>query len=268
MFQMPILNVRNARGLEPRRFLPGASNLFAIWSLVLGAWAATVASAAPGASATAEVRLRSTAGCSAAVVRLADVAEIHTDDVRLGEALAEIPLCPAPTGGSTRSLSQHDVRQLLALSGVEKKTAQVTGSAAVAISAQGTRPLAQGRPLLVASGVRQAAFAVDAAGDQTKEPASLPPAPFSPPVPKPSEPAALIERGSSVTIKAQTAGVRITTSGKALDAGAAGETIGVELFDTKQRVLARVIGPQLVEVAVGNRSVATPAEAAAVTSQR
>ena len=58
----------------------------------------------------------------------------------------------------------------------------------------------------------------------------------------------VVEKGAIVTVSARAAGVKITTSGKALDDGSTGESIGVELADSKQRVLARVSGPQTVEM--------------------
>src|SRR5438067_10743556 len=84
----------------------------------------------------AEVRLRSSAVCASSIVRLADVAEIFADDARLAQALAETPLCPAPSAGNQRSLLLHEVRQMLLLSGVEKSAVVVTGSEAVSISSQ------------------------------------------------------------------------------------------------------------------------------------
>ena len=53
--------------------------------------------------------------------------------------------------------------------------------------------------------------------------------------------------------------IRITTSGKALEAGTAGEAIGVELADNKQRVLARITGPQMVEVSSEGAATQSPA---------
>src|SRR5689334_17231999 len=88
-----------------------------------------IASLAPAA----EVRLRSSAVCTSSIIRLADVAEIFAEDRRLAQALAETPLCPAPQAGHPRSLSQHQLRQILLLSGVEKSVA-VTGSEAVSVS--------------------------------------------------------------------------------------------------------------------------------------
>ena len=207
------------------------------------------------ASATAaEVRLRSSAACAASVVRVADVAEIFSGETRISAALAEIPLCPAPAAGSQRALSQDDIRRLLALSGVEPGTALVTGSESVTVTNElsgrsGTLP----RRPLIASGVRQATFETEAEGNRkprtqstSKLPAAIPSDAKSPA----SSP--LIARGTVLTVNASSAGVRITTSGKALEEGAVGQTIGVELADTKQRVMGRVLGPQLVEVTAGN----------------
>jgi len=218
--------------------------------LRISAAAATVCIAIFGNAAAAEVRLRSSAACAAAVVRVADVAEIFSNETRIAAALAEIPLCPAPAAGSQRSLSQDEVRRLLELSGVELGTALVTGSEAVTVtteSAAGSTAFSK-RPL-VATGVRQAVFETESDGNRkpkaslTSKLPSMTPAEIKPPAAAP-----LVARGAVLTVNARTAGVRITTSGKALEAGSTGETIGVELADSKQRVLGRVIGPQVVEV--------------------
>src|SRR5262245_47257661 len=200
----------------------------------------------PAVAEAAEVRLRSSAACSSTVVRVADIAEVFGDDARVTTALGDIPLCPAPAAGCERSLSQHEVRQLLALSGVERAAVQVTGSERVTVlseAAKGTAPLPR-RPL-VAGGVRQAVFEADVAKSGKKTEAPPPTA-----TEMKQSAAPLVARGSTVTVHARTAGVTVTTSGKAIEAGTAGESINVELADTKQRVLARVTGPQMVEVSV------------------
>jgi flagella basal body P-ring formation protein FlgA len=198
----------------------------------------------------AEVRLRSAVGCRAAVVRLADVAEVFAEDARVGSALAEITLCPAPAPGGKRLLSQAEVQELLALSGVDRKTANVTGSETVTVTAESHSRSATGaKQPLVAAGLRQAAFEADveasrkpAARAVVKSQAALQPED------KDQKEPPVVEKGAIVTVSARTAGVKITTSGKALDDGATGDTIGVELTDGKQRVVARVSGPQTVEV--------------------
>ena len=196
------------------------------------------------AASAAEVRLRSAVGCTSTVVRVADVAEVFADDARVSEALAEITLCPAPGAGGKRVLTQAEVRELLALSGVDRKTTTVTGSDAVMVTAEGAlRPTGGKRPM-VAPGVRQAVFQPEekpkaAAKAAVSAPLAAEKASAAPPA---------VERGAIVTVSARAAGVRVTTSAKALESGASGETIGVELTDGKQRVRARVSGPQMVEV--------------------
>src|SRR4051794_23499094 len=101
----------------------------------------------------AEVRLRSSAACGTAVVRIADVAEVFADDARAADALSDIPLCPAPTASGHKTLSQAEIRELLAQSGVDRKSATVTGADAVVITADAHNRAAPGgkRPM-VASG--------------------------------------------------------------------------------------------------------------------
>lgn len=198
----------------------------------------------------AEVRLRSAAVCSGSVARVADVAEVFAADHRVADSLAEIPLCPAPAAGQSRVLSQDDVRQLLALSGVERKTATVTGSESVTVSRDASaRTSPAAKQPLVASGIRQAVFEIEPetpAKSQNARPATFerPNADDA----KPIAAAPLIEKGASLTVHARAAGIRITAAGKAIDSGAMGESIGVELIDTKQKVIGRVVGPQTVEI--------------------
>ncbi len=202
------------------------------------------------ATLAAEVRLRSAAGCAGAVVRVSDVAEVFAEDVRVANALSEITLCPTPASGHKRTLSQSEVQQLLTLSGVDRKTASVTGSETVTVTAEGSsRSASGGKRPLVAAGVRQATF--EAEIEANRKPASrVVTKPQTEDVQENKEvkmPPA-VEKGAVVTVSARMAGVKITTSGKALDDGATGETISVELTDGKQRVLGKVSGPQTVEV--------------------
>jgi hypothetical protein len=198
----------------------------------------------------AEVRLRSAAVCSGSIARVADIAEVLAPDHRVADALAEIPLCPTPAAGQSRVLSQDDVRQLLVLSGVERKTATVTGSESVTISRDGSpRTSPTAKQPLVAGGIRQAVFEVES--EPTAKPKTVQPATFQRPDSdemKPIKEAPLVEKGASLTVHALTAGVRITAAGKAIDSGSMGESIGVELIDTKQKVVGRIVAPQTVEI--------------------
>jgi len=192
----------------------------------------------------AEVRLRSSAACASSIVRLADVAEIDSEDAALAAALGEIPLCPAPAAGGERSLSQNDVRQLVALSGVERADVRITGSERVAILAEDVASPPKSRHPH-ASGIRQAAF---------QSPTKKSPAETRPALPETKpELVRLVERGASVNVFARAAGVRIATSGKALEAGAAGETISVELEGGREKVHARIVAAQTVEVLAATR---------------
>src|SRR6188474_2864795 len=91
----------------------------------------------PLAGRATEIRVRSSASCSTAVVRLIDVAEIQGDDYRLVQSLADIPLFPSPTTDGSRSASKQELAQLIALSGVERSAVQLTGSETVTITADG-----------------------------------------------------------------------------------------------------------------------------------
>lgn len=208
----------------------------------------SIAALAITADPAAEVRLRSTATCTSSIVRLADVADIVSSDSHLAQALAEVPLCPAPAAGSERSLNQQAVRELLATSGVERNCCRLTGSESVTLMHGPAMIATHGRFPVVASGVRQALFMPEAPAKQ-----SLPSKSTTPSAPravheKPATAAVLVERGSVVSVVAKAAGVRITSSGKALAAGSEGEAVHVELADTKQRILAYVTGPQAVEI--------------------
>lgn len=253
-----------------------------VGNLVATAIAAAVVVFATGGSAAVqaatEVRLRSQTRCSSAVVRLGDVAEIHCDDPHLAEVLADIPLRPAPQPGSLHTVSQQELRQLLVLSGVASSALELTGSDQVVIQHAPAAGLVAPRRGLVAEGVRQAMLETTLEPDRSVQTADLRqatnvrPAPartppqFASPVsaaPQASDDRPLVERGAQVSVVARTAGIRVTTTGKALEAGQAGQQIQVELEDSKQRVLARVVGWQTVEVTVGGAPLPTPPLAAA-----
>jgi len=195
-------------------------------------------------AAAAEVRLRESASCSSAVVRLMDVAEIHADDPALATALAEIPLGPAPAAGGEQTLSQHEVRQLLALSGVARADVQVTGSERVVISAATAGSSVRSPRGAAVTGVRQAVFDPPAAkkGPLRSAPAARPQAAVAP--------VNLVERGTGVSVYARKGGAVVRTSGKALAAGVAGETILIEIEGGKEKMPARVVAQQAVEVEV------------------
>jgi hypothetical protein len=214
----------------------------------------------------AEVRLRSSAVCASSIVRLADVAEIRADEQQLAAALSDIPLCAAPAKGRERQFTQHDVRQLLALSGAEPTAVQVTGSETVTLLTEGSGFAATSvRPRTKPAAHRQVAFEVALPGEPEaigRQPAVKP---FSPTTAsaEQAKPPKLVERGALCTVHARTGSIRVSTHGnKALQAGALGETIAIEMADTKERVLARIVGSQIAEVAVAGSADAQTSEPA------
>src|SRR5262245_43917684 len=88
--------------------------------------------------AATEVRLRSAASCPATVVRLGDLAEIASEDPAVASDLAAIALFPAPPAGASRQLDRHQVRQLLAISGIDLAKVTIGGSEAVIVQSAAT----------------------------------------------------------------------------------------------------------------------------------
>lgn len=203
--------------------------------------------AASGPQSPVEVRLRASVVCSAPVVRLCDVAEIRGTDAVQREELSNLALCPVPAAGASQSLSQHQIRQLLILSGMETSEVIVTGSETVELLAG---PALVARHLVRSPNmVRQAAYKSEKAAleSSAKLDSQITPRTLAPPAAGATT--KLVQRGAIVTVSARRPGIRITTSGKALDAGCFGDTVNVELADSRERVVARVIGPQTVEIA-------------------
>jgi flagella basal body P-ring formation protein FlgA len=58
----------------------------------------------------------------------------------------------------------------------------------------------------------------------------------------------LVTRNGAVTVHSLAAGIRITTAGKSLADASKGQAVLVELADSRDKVLAQVVGPQLVEI--------------------
>ncbi|MEM9658625.1 MAG: flagellar basal body P-ring formation chaperone FlgA, partial [Planctomycetota bacterium] len=69
------------------------------------------------------------------------------------------------------------------------------------------------------------------------------------------QPPMIVRRGDLVEIFVQTGGVAARTKAVARQDGSLGEMVQVETFDSKERIVARVSGPRLLEVVVGASSV-------------
>jgi len=76
----------------------------------------------------AEVRLKSEAVCSGAIVRLKDVADVTSSDEKEAAALAELRLFPVPSAGKVRNVRRGEIRELLALSDVNLKGVTLSGA--------------------------------------------------------------------------------------------------------------------------------------------
>jgi len=67
----------------------------------------------------------------------------------------------------------------------------------------------------------------------------------------------LVRRGETVTISSIAAGIRVITSGKAREDGSEGSLVQVDLDESNERIAARVVGLQQVEVYAGGPRVPT-----------
>lgn len=110
----------------PRILLYSTLLTFAVWS-----------------ADAAEVRLKSEATCSGAVVRLKDVAEIISANEGEAAALAELQLFPVPSAAKPRLVRQGEIRELLVLSDVNLKAVTLSGAEKVMIRREGTRSVAK-----------------------------------------------------------------------------------------------------------------------------
>lgn len=182
----------------------------------------------------AEIRLKAEARLAGSVVRLGDVA--HCEGLSEEQShWPDIALFPAPSAQRPRIVEQAEVRQLLALRGLELREVQVAGADAVVIHGAGSK---------TSSVVRTVAHQAPskATTHQAREGNAIPQT-----IELPAEkPKLLVHRTDSVTIHSLAAGIRVTTHGKALDEGSKGDAILVQLEDSRERILGRIIGPQTV----------------------
>lgn len=253
--------------------------------LTLAAWSADAA----------EVRLKSEAVCSGAIVRLKDVAEILSSDENEAAALAELQLFPIPGAGKVRCVRRGEIRELLALSDVNLKAVTLSGaeklvvrraethnsakptaaaevvptafitpstkisrsseSAGVELVPVAVRPLERGtilhttdlelRPAAIPQGAAAAPLKIeDLVGKELLRPLPAGQQLFKELVQSPR----LVHRHDKVTIKAVASGVVVSTAGKALEEGGQGDNVLVEDSASKEKLVTRVTGYQVVEV--------------------
>ena len=78
----------------------------------------------------------------------------------------------------------------------------------------------------------------------------------------------VVKRGDLVTVTAQTSGIRVRTSAKALQDGSTGELIQVESMESKQRYDARVTGLREAAVFAATRVGVPQKQSQAQTARR
>ena len=81
----------------------------------------------------AELVLRRDCECSGALVTLADVAEIYSNDKAQVAALTNIELFPAPTDGQSQMVPVRQIRDVLVQRGVDLRKVRLGGASAVTI---------------------------------------------------------------------------------------------------------------------------------------
>jgi len=205
-----------------------------IFQSILAAGACVIAC---GSAAAFEIRLKDEAHCPGPLVRLGDIADLDTPATAELPALADLALFPVPATGKSRVLKRQELQQLLALCEIDPRDVQLAGAETVIIHAGSA---------VQKTIIRPALHLIPAAAYIKSGPAGPPerPAPAS----KPERLPKLVQRNQAVTIHSLWPGVKVTASGKALADGTLGEAVLIEQADGRERVLAKVIGPQTVEV--------------------
>lgn len=93
----------------------------------------------------AELRLKPQARCSAGVVRLGDVADIHAAEAWQHEQLAAIELGPAPASGSRKFIRAREVQDALWMRGVNLAEHRLSGSDRIEVVGP-VEPVAEAAP--------------------------------------------------------------------------------------------------------------------------
>jgi hypothetical protein len=190
-----------------------------------------------GSVAAFEIRLKDEAHCPGPLVRLGDIAELDTPATLAGPSLADLALFPTPAAGKSRELKRQELRQLLALCEINLRDVHLAGAETVVIRAGSAEQKTIIRPALHL--IPAAAYIKTGPAQPAERPG-----PTSKPNPLPK----LVQRNQAVTIHSLWPGVKVTASGKALADGTLGEAVLIEQPESRERVLAKVIGPQTVEV--------------------
>lgn len=92
-----------------------------------------------GAGLAAELSLRANAICDRPIVTLGDLCEIRGSDPIADAALADIPLFPAPPIGERRFVSRQEIRDILALRGIDLRPHAWTGATMIGLTSAPSR---------------------------------------------------------------------------------------------------------------------------------
>lgn len=223
--------------------------------LAFGIWVAAAVSPAGAAEPSLpQLALRSSATPAGPLVRLGDLVQTVGGEAALAEtALTEeimnLVLFPAPGRGASRTVARRELVELLALCDLSPRSVQIVGADEVTIqpAASETRYV-----------VRPALHLIPSPSNLRTEP-GLPAAARTPRTAapgenaKPAENPLFVRRNGAVTVHCLAAGVKVTASGKSLADGAQGDKVLVELADTREKVLAQVLGPQTVQIQVAGK---------------
>ena len=189
------------------------------------------------AAGAVEVRLKDEAHCAGSLVCLGDIAELVPQPADGASSLAHLALFPAPSAVKPKQLRRQELIELLALCEVDVRALEFTGAESVVI---------RSGPATERTIIRPALHLIPASSYVQKSPAYLDPRAAA--AAKPTDEAQLVRRNTAVTIHSIWPGVKVTASGKSMADGALGESVLVEQANSKQRVLAKVVGPQTVEL--------------------
>jgi hypothetical protein len=226
--------------------------------LGLMAAASPVAAAEP---ASLQLVLRSSATPAGPLVRLGDLVQVVGGEAALGEAAAteaalveetmNLVLFPAPGRGVVRTLTQRELIELLVLCDLSPGRVEIVGADEVTIhpAAGETRYVVRPALHLIPDPSHLRTEPVSPAAARTARPAAAATSQAAKQVERP----ALVHRNGAVTVHCLAAGVKVTASGKSLAEGAQGDKVLVELADTREKVLAEVLGPQTVQIQVAGK---------------
>lgn len=202
----------------------------------------------------AEIHLLPTGKAEGDTVRLKQVADISSSDPAEVAALGEIELGRAPAAGRSQTFTASQIRDVLARHGEATARCRLFGASRTVVRGPGAATSE-----VVSAAATEEPKAAVAKGTAKQAPIrqqpnrsnKLPPVDAGEPQAE-SAPTVLVRRGDAVSLVVRSGGVRISTSAIAQADGALDELIEVRsASDRRKTFLARVAGPQAVEIQAG-----------------